>query len=379
MDVLIDYRPALRARTGIGEYMHELLASLAERPADGERVHLFTSSWKDRPDAALQTLLPGIAIHDHHVPVRVLHWAWHRLGAPSIERLTGRRFDLVHSAHPLLIPARRAAQVITIHDLDFLDHPERTAAEVRRDYGKLVGGHARRADGILTPSAFTRGEVIEHLGVDPAKIVVAPPGPPRWTATPPRSTLPRQHILFVGTLEPRKNVGTLLDAYAIVRQCHADAPPLQIAGRAAPGSEIWIARAGCPPLAGHVHIRGYVTDAVRQELFAGAAVLVLPSWNEGFGLPALEAMALGVPVVAAGRGALPEVTGDAAILVDPGSAEELADAILRVLDDEALATDLVSRGRARAAAFSWERMADEVRRLYRCAVDIRTGGHARRG
>jgi glycosyltransferase involved in cell wall biosynthesis len=378
VDVLIDYRPALRARTGIGEYMHELLASLAERPIEDERVHVFTSSWKDRPDPALRSLLPGIEIHDYRVPVRLLHWTWHRLGTPSVERLTGRGFDVTHAAHPLLMPTRRAAQIVTIHDLDFLDHPERTAAEVRRDYAGLVGAHARRADGILTPSVYTRGEVIERLEVDPAKVVVARPGPPRWTTRPPRPGSPHRHVLFVGTLEPRKNVGTLLDAYAILRQRRPDAPPLRLAGRPAAGAETWIAQAGRAPFAGHVHVHGYVTDAVRQELFAGAAVLVLPSWNEGFGLPALEAMAAGVPVVAAARGALPEVVEDAGILVDPASAEEIADAMVRVLDDSALAANLAARGRERAATFSWERAADEARRLYRYAVDARAGSHARR-
>jgi glycosyltransferase involved in cell wall biosynthesis len=379
VDVLIDYRPALRGRTGSGEYMHELLASLAERPAADEHLHLFTSSWKDRPDPALSGLLPGVQIHDHRVPVRVLHWSWHHVGLPSVERLVGRSFDVAHAAHPLLMPTRRAAQIITIHDLDFLEHPERTAAEVRRDYARLVGAHARRADGILTSSDYTRREVIERLGVDPAKVAVASPGPPNWTAQPNPHRATRRHILFVGTLEPRKNVGTLLDAYASLRQRRPDAPPLLVAGRPTPLAEGWIAQAQRAPLAGHVHLQGYVTDSVRQELFAGAAVLVLPSWNEGFGLPALEAMAAGVPVIASARGALPEVVADAGILVNPGSAEEIADAIERVLEDSTLAAGLVTRGRERAATFSWSRAADEVRRLYRYTIDGRAHRHARRG
>jgi glycosyltransferase involved in cell wall biosynthesis len=379
VDVLFDYRPALRARTGTGEYMHELLASLAERPVEGEHLHLFTSSWKDRPEPALGALLPGVTIHDHRVPVRVLHWTWHRLGLPSIEALVGGEFDLAHSAHPLLMPARQAAQVITIHDLDFLEHPERTAAEVRRDYADRVGVHARRADGILTPSESTRRDVIERLAVDPAKVIAALPGPPRWTLSPVRRDTGAGNILFVGTLEPRKNVGTLLDAYTILRDRRRDAPFLEIAGRATAAADEWIARCQRAPLAGRVHVHGYVSDSVRRDLFANAAVLVLPSWNEGFGLPALEAMAAGVPVVAANRGALPEVVADAGILVDPASAEDMADGLERVLDDSALAASLAARGRERAATFSWEQAADRLRSLYRYAVDARASRHARRG
>jgi glycosyltransferase involved in cell wall biosynthesis len=128
-----------------------------------------------------------------------------------------------------------------------------------------------------------------------------------------------------------------------------------------------------------VHLHGYISDAVRRDLFAHAAVLVLPSWNEGFGLPALEAMAAGVPVVASNRGALPEVVADAGLLVDPASADEIAAAVERVLDDSTLAADLAARGRARALTFSWAAAADRLRGLYRYAVDLKADRHARRG
>jgi len=135
--VLIDYRPALRARSGVGEYTHQLVKALLESypaSATGDPLALtvFSSSWKDRlvdtPD------FRGADAIDKRVPVSLLNFAWHRLGWPPIEQLTGRDFDVTHSLHPLLLPARHAAQVITIHDLYFLAHPERTRAEIRRDY-----------------------------------------------------------------------------------------------------------------------------------------------------------------------------------------------------------------------------------------------------
>ena len=148
---------------------------------------------------------------DRRVPVGLLNLAWHRLGWPPAETLTGGAFDVTHSLHPLLLPSRAAAQVITIHDLNFLTHPERTRAEIRRDYPALARAHAHRADRIIVPSQFTAGEVERRLGVPADRISVCSPGAPDWT---PRDAAPDGgYVLFFGTLEPRKNVGGLLDAY----------------------------------------------------------------------------------------------------------------------------------------------------------------------
>ena len=170
--------------------------------------------------------------------------------------------------------------------------------------------HARRADGILTSSEHSAQRIIQALSIPREHVVVAPPGPPRWTAggrQKPRN--PAGYVLFVGTLEPRKNLGALLDAYALLRAQERDIPPLRVAGRAPASAAAWVRRMSESPLVGSVDYIGYVPDAKRRALFEGASLLVLPSWHEGFGLPVLEAMALGVPVVTSDRGALPEVAG----------------------------------------------------------------------
>ncbi|HEV2983616.1 MAG TPA: glycosyltransferase, partial [Vicinamibacterales bacterium] len=165
MRVLIDYRPALRERSGVGEYTHQLAkALLASGTLD---LTLFSSSWKDRIAPGAE--LPGAILLDRRIPVRLLNLLWHRAGWPPVEALSAGRFDVVHSSHPLLMPSRDAAQVITIHDLNFLSHPERTRAEVRRDYPPLAREHARRADAIIVPSAFTAGEVERRLGIAPER------------------------------------------------------------------------------------------------------------------------------------------------------------------------------------------------------------------
>jgi glycosyltransferase involved in cell wall biosynthesis len=378
--VLIDYRPALRERSGAGEYTHQLVRALLRATAQPLDLTLFSSSWKDRlvPDSDVT----GAAIVDCRVPVRLLNLAWHRFGWPSAETLTGRPFDVTHSSHPLLFPARDAAQVITIHDLNFLSHPEFTRAEIRRDYPPLARGHAQRADAILTPSAFTAVEIARQFGVGRERIAVCPPGAPDWA---PRAAAPRDgYILFFGTLEPRKNVGGLLDAYerlvagpAEAGHYERDLPDLVLAGRAGVDARPWLDRIARPPLAGRVRHIGYVDPADRQALYAGARLLVMPSFDEGFGLPVLEAMTVGVPVVAASRGSLPEVLGDAGPLVDPAQPADIAAAIDRVLSDAAYASGCVARGLARAREFRWDRTAERVVDTYRQAIERRARRTAR--
>lgn len=358
--LLLDYRPALTQRSGVGEYTHELAAALARTAPPGDRLRLFTSSWKDRPSAELAAW-PGVDVVDRRVPVRVLDWGWHRLEWPPVEWLAGPA-DVVVSMHPLLMPARRARQVITIHDLDFLAHPERTTAEVRRDYPALVRDHARRAALVVVNSADTARAVEAQLRVPPDRIVECRPGLPGWIARPtPRPAPESGYVLFVGTLEPRKNIGTLLDAWTLLVRSTPGLPKLRLVGAARPGAGSWLARLQVPPLLGTVEYAGYVPDAERRATYEGARLLVLPSWHEGFGLPALEAMALGVPVVASNRGALPEVVGDAGALVAPDDTRGLAAAIGAVLAEPARAAAMAERGLARAAGFTWDRAALDLR------------------
>lgn len=384
--ILIDYRPALRERTGVGEYVHQLACALArerqERPverqdegatpsAGTDRLDIFTSSWKDRPSPKALAELGAVNVVDRRLPVRLLNLLWHRLELPPVELLAGRRYDVVHSPHPLLLPARRAAQVVTIHDLDFLLHPERTAAEIRRDYSRLAADHARRADGIIVPSAAVGRLVEGSLGISATKISVCPHGVPEWKQRDrvvPGNPAGR-YLLFLGTLEPRKNVPGLLDAYARLLSSRAGLPPLVIAGGPTEAAAPWIEAMRRPPLAGNVDYRGYVPDTGREELLLGARLLVLPSFDEGFGLPVLEAMSLGVPVVASGRGALPEVAGGTAVLVDPDDALSIAGGIEGVLDDPGMARQLAERGLARAATFTWRRTAELTREAYARAIE----------
>ena len=362
--VLIDYRPALRARTGVGEWVHSLVAALADGDGGDPLVDLtvFSSSWKDR----LGPTPPGVKTIDRRVPVRVLNFCWHRLGWPPVESLAGAHFDVVHSPHPLVIPSRRAAQVITIHDLDFLDHPEWTLAEVRRDYPALVRQHARRAAQIIVPSRHTATQVETRLGVPRDMITLCPNGAPSWT---PRPGWPEGgHILFVGAVAPRKNIGTLLDAYTRLLQRHAEVPPLVLAGPPTPQASQWLDAIERQPLRGHVRCTGYLSKDQLRGYYEDARVLVLPSFNEGFGLPALEAMTVGVPVVVSDQGALPEIVGDAGLVVDPTKPDALTDAIARMITDDVFARSCAARGVDRSAVYSWRTSAQSLAHAYEKAV-----------
>jgi glycosyltransferase involved in cell wall biosynthesis len=365
--VLIDYRSALRSRSGAGEYTHRLVAALsAMRLADPLELTIFSSSWKDR--LALDGELAGVKTVDRRIPVSLLNLAWHRLEWPLAESIAGGTFDVTHSLHPLLMPAGAAAQVVTIFDLNFLAHPERTRAEIRRDYPRLTRDHAHRADAIIVCSHFTAGEVERTLGVPAERVTVCYPGAPDWE---PRQTPPASgYVLFLGTLEPRKNVGVLLDAYERLSRRIA-LPELVLAGQATDESRPWLDRISRPPLAGVVRHIGYVDPVQKRALFDGARLLVQPSFEEGFGIPVLEAMTIGLPVIAAARGALPEVLADAGLLFDAEDPDALASALERLLDDEALAAACAAKGVLRSRQFRWSDTAGRVVEAYGRAIERR--------
>jgi glycosyltransferase involved in cell wall biosynthesis len=371
--ILVDYRPALRARTGVGEYMHEIIR--AYTAAHDDDVAAFTSSWADRPAADTAERL-GARVIDRRVPVRVLNALWHRLEWPPVETLAGP-VDVVHAAHPLIIPSRLAARVVTVHDLYFLDHPELTSGEIRRDYPSLTRRHAHAADAVITPSQYTKGLVVTRLGVPADRVYACPFGAPSWRDLGRHPNAPADgYFLFVGTLVPRKNVATLLDAYARVVSTTASAPRLVIAGGATPDSGPWLRRLQEAPLAGRVEHLGYVADSERERLYAGARALIMPSLDEGFGVPALEAMAAGVPVIASNRGALPEVIGPAGTMLEPEDADGFAAAMRRVATEPAWALAQGEAGLSRAASFTWRATAVRLREAYLAAVERRRRGNA---
>lgn len=372
MRILLDYRPALRQRTGVGEYVHELARALVATGSADPRdsLTLFSSSWQHRlaPD-----VVPGASVIDRRIPVRLLNLLWHRAQWPTVERLAGSSFDVAHSAHPLLMPARHAAQVVMVHDLDFMVHPERTHSEIRRDYPVLAPAHIRAADAVAVNSPHTAAEVVRLTGVAREQVFVCPLGRPDWTA---REVEPSgAPLLFFGTIEPRKNVGLLLDAYERLLSVRGargiPTPRLVLAGGAGLGSDAILHHARGPILGAYVDVLGYVDPDAKRDVYASAMICITPSHTEGFGLPALEAMTVGVPVVVADQGALPHVVGTAGTLFRSGDAESLTTALDALISAPERRAQMSAAGLAQSREFSWAHTAARTREAWAHAVEHR--------
>jgi glycosyltransferase involved in cell wall biosynthesis len=362
----LDVRPSLSRPTGVGTYVLGLLQRLP-RLAPEDRFTYFSASVKERYPPGNW---PGnVRLVDRRLPVRGLNFVWNRLGWPSLDRLVGASLDLVHSPQPLLVPCRRGKHIVTIHDLFFLKHPDMVEGEVRRDYVALVRSHVLKADGVLCVSEYTAAEARRLLQVPDEKIAVTPHGiDPIFQQEPEPSDveqrlhrlgLPRGGILYLGSDEKRKNLVTLVMAYLALARRRPGVPPLVLVG---PGSQ-WAQ--GGSRIGPQIRATGYLDREDVRALMSSSALLVLPSLEEGFGLPVVEAMAAGLPVVCSAGSALSEVAGDAALLVEPRDANALARSVDRVLDDTAFASDLRRRGRERCRLFDWDKTAAQTLAFYR--------------
>jgi glycosyltransferase involved in cell wall biosynthesis len=312
---------------------------------------------------------------------RVNCWtpAHHRLERLSLAaEIWPYNLDLLHSPDFIPPAAGYRRSVVTVHDLTFLRYPDFLTPDSRRYYNDQIRWAVGKATAISADSAATRDDLVGLLGVDGAKICVIHLGlEPRYVPAGPASTqtvdepilqelgLSRGYVLFVGTFEPRKNVDGLLAAYALLRHHSPDAPRLVLVGRRGwlfEGSLEMMRQLG---LESHVTILAEQPEANLPTLYRGAGLFVLLSHYEGFGFTVLEAMGCGVPAVIANRASLPEIAGEAALLVEPDNPEQAAQAMGRGLADSALRADLIARGLAQAARFSWDDTARATLALYR--------------
>jgi glycosyltransferase involved in cell wall biosynthesis len=372
----IDYTAAVHQTAGIGRYTRELVNSIAALTEKSAKpyFHLFVAAAR-----CSELPLPGSNFEwrSTRLSERWLARLWYRLRLPlPVQHWLGS-LDLFHAPDFILPPVRPGTPtIVTIHDLSFVREPDSTMPGMSVHLNKWVPHSVKRADRVIAVSEATRRDLIEFYQTPPAKISVIYHGvSPEFRPVQEKERLlavrykygldQRPFILSVGTIQPRKNYQRLVQAFASINQ------PLSLV---IAGSEGWncddvyreVEKLG---LADRVYFPGFVAEEDLPVLLSAATLFGYPSLYEGFGLPVLEAMACGTPIVAANQSSLPEVVGDAGLTVDPTDVAALATAITRLLDDPSLRERLSAAGLAQAAKFTWPTMAAKLLHVYQEVIE----------
>jgi glycosyltransferase involved in cell wall biosynthesis len=351
---------------GIGTYVRNLIECLSRQDYDDEYILICRESDCDYIRAL------GRRFEPHHVGARNYSIGEH-LSIPLALRRA--RAQVFHAPHYVVSPFTPCPYVVTIHDCIHLRFPQYLPNRLAPHYARaMMRSAARGAARVLTVSNASKEDILHYLGVPADKIEVVYNALDVRLATPPtgaditrvreRFQLTSPFILYAGNIKPHKNVDRLIEAYAILRRMGIVGVKLLIIGDQIskyPNLRRLVHRF---QLHQHVRFLGFVPEATLAALYRLASVFVFPSLYEGFGLPPLEAMAAGAPVVTSNVSSLPEVVGDAALLIDPLQPESIAQAIARILGEPGLRSELVRRGHERVKAFSWERSVARIRDIY---------------
>ena len=369
MRVGIDITPLARPRAGVGNYCYYLLRHLAALAPKSQFLGLATGLASIEPS----DLPRSMVYRQVRVPTRLMHRLWSIAHAPRADALLNG-LDVYHATNYFLPPTKSAHRVLTIHDMAFLARPDLCSPKITRSFAKYVPRFLEQADAIIACSESTKADILHYSNAEPAKVTVAYEAAGEDFTRMDRATaaervtracgLEGPYLLFVSTLEPRKNVPTLLRAFAQVAK---DIPHrLVLAGGLGWNTAPIFETLDKLQLGGRVTRLGFVENhSDLSALYSAADAFVFPTRYEGFGLPLIEAMTCGCPVVTSNNSSVPEVTGDAAVRVDADDVEGLAAAIRRVLEDEHLRQSLRSRGFDQARKFSWERCARITLDIYR--------------
>lgn len=375
MRIGLDYTSAATQGAGIGRYTRELVRALLAMPSPHQYAFFYASparidesAFRLQPAAGQPPTIRRVPIHD-----KWLMRLWHRLRVPlPVETFVGK-VDLFHSPDFTLPPTRPGVPtLLTVHDLSFVRDPDSAWPSLRAFLNKAVPRSVQRATHVLADSLATKNDLIELFGTPAEKITVLYSGvearfaPVRDRAeidrVCARYELPRPFILSVGTLQPRKNYGRLIEAFARIA---AEGPDhLVIAGGKGWLYESIFEQVKSLGLEQRVHFPGFVDDADLPALYSAARLFAYVSLYEGFGLPLLEAMACGTPVIASNVSSLPEVVGDVGLQVDPRSVDDIARALQQMIDRPELRERSIGPGLERAKSFTWEKAARELLAIY---------------
>jgi glycosyltransferase involved in cell wall biosynthesis len=379
MKVVFDGTPFLLEKTGIGHYTENLAAHLLRSRPQLELEFFSISLRAGHRLKEASPFLEGVGVKGYNLPANFLYYTWwRRTNAFPAESLLGD-FDIFHATN-YQAPALRGAHLVsTVHDINFVRFPEMQSKGIRR-FITALPALLEKSRMVLADSHFTAGELAEVYDLPPEKTRVVYPGldpvfmekpAPEEMETALRAyCLEPPYLAYIGNLHPRKNLATLLEAFSLLREGGLK-HRLAVIGGGGLGKlnnteyRKLMFRVEDLGLEEEVTFTGYVPDERLVSLLSQADMLIFPSIYEGFGLPPLEAMACGVPVITSSRASLPEVVGDAALLLeDPLQPQEIASKVDAIISDPALRSDLVERGRKRAGAFTWEKAAGQVLDVY---------------
>jgi glycosyltransferase involved in cell wall biosynthesis len=375
MRIAIDYSAAVNQRAGVGRLVRNQVLALAELDRDNDYRLVYA-----RPNRGQVPEFPSarnFARKEVGIRERWLTILWHRANLPLPADWLSGPVDLYHSPDFVLPPLRHARGILTVHDLAFLMRPDCADERLRAYLEGVVPRSVQRADFIVADSENTRNDLVVLLGVAPAAISVVPGGvEPRFVPVTDVNLLQRARhtlgvgdapfVLAIGVIEPRKNLNRLMDAFFALKQRGKVPPDLKLV---LAGGKGWLVDGifehhAASPIHADICMPGFVPDEMLPAIYSAAEVLAFPSLYEGFGLPILEAMACGTPVVASLASCLPEVAEGAALMIEPTDVDGLSAALELALLDTPLRTRLIEQGRQRAARYTWQSAAALLLQVY---------------